>query len=138
MANNLDSASAGSSPRAPASQPTRREPSLPRSVTHDTQPRKLADQEAVKRVREIIKDRAIPVLPCVIDRLLQSRDPKVLSDALRLLLPYVAHPLVPPKNGRELGFAEKILFEIQKQHERERSATIAPSSAPDFQPRDPL
>lgn len=69
----------------------------------------------VRRAREIISERLIPALPGIVDRLLASRQPRILLDTLRLLLPFVetqASAEVDSKFQQREGLVERTLREL--------------------------
>jgi hypothetical protein len=86
---------------------------------------------AAKRTREIIREKLIPALPGILDRLLNSRHPRVVLESLRLLLPYIETreaARVDLKFEQREGLAERTFLEISE--ERRRRAAAAAASPP--------
>lgn len=69
----------------------------------------------------------MPELPGILRRLLRSREPKVLLDSLKLLLPFVEAPVA--KSHQEQGVAEQTLILIMAERERRRREQLAASAA---------
>jgi hypothetical protein len=75
----------------------------------------------IRRARLIIREKLTPALPEIIERLLASRQPKILIDTLRVLLPYAdskVEPDVAVKLQQQEGLVERTLREIWEQRSR--------------------
>ena len=85
----------------------------------------------VRAAREIIKAKLTPALPGIIDRLLASRNPKLLLESVRVLLPYVAVRESAPVNlkfQQQEGIAERTLLAIVEERRRRAAAAAASPS----------
>ena len=87
--------------------------------------------EDAKRVREIIREKLTPALPGILDRLLSSRHPRVVLQALKTLLPYVAvrqSATVDSRAEQRAEVTERVLLAILE--DRKRRAPAADAATP--------
>jgi hypothetical protein len=91
--------------------------------------------EAAKKTREIIREKLAPALPAILDRLLASKQPKLILESLKVLLPYLVarQSSVDLRIEQQEDVVERTFLEIQAERER-RATAAAPSAQPPNQP----
>lgn len=91
-------------------------------------------QDAQTRcLREAIRERVLPALPGILNRLLSSREPRVLLESLRVLLPYVAvreSATVNLRLQQQETVVEQALRQIWEERRNRLAAPAATSPSP--------